>query len=80
MLTWNLIQIINIFTFNFLYCYMPMTVIFGADETNFQKNLDVFYEYAKMWQLDINYDKTKILIFGTRNDDHFDFKMSNNKI
>ena len=33
-----------------------------------------------MWQLDINYDKTKILVFGTRNDDHFDFKIGNNKI
>ena len=64
----------------FILLYADDTVIFGADETSFQKNLDVFYEYAKMWQLDINYDKTKILIFGTRNDDHFDFKMGNNKI
>ena len=64
----------------FVLLYADDTVIFGADETSFQKNLDVFYEYAKMWQLDINYDKTKILIFGTRNDDHFDFKMGNNKI
>ena len=57
-----------------------MGIIFGVDETNFQKNLDVFYEYAKTLQLDINYGKTKILIFGTRNDDRFDFKMGENKI
>ena len=51
--------------------YADDTVIFGTDEISFQKNLDVFYEYAKMWKLDINYDKTKVLIFGTRNDDRF---------
>ena len=59
--------------------YADDTVIFSVDETNFQKNLDKFYEYAKMWQLDINYDKTKILIFGTRNVDRFDL-MDENKI
>ena len=31
------------------------------------------YEYAKMRMLDINYDKTKILIFGRRNNGHFNF-------
>ena len=60
--------------------YADDTVIFGTDETSFQKNLDVFYEYAKMWKLDINYDKTKVLIFGTRNDDRFGFKMGESKI
>ena len=64
----------------FVLLYADDTVIFGVDETNFQKNLDIFYEYAKTWQLDINYDKTKILIFGTPNDDRFDFKMGDNKI
>ena len=33
-----------------------------------------------MWKLDINYDKTKVLIFGTRNDDRFSFKMGESKI
>ena len=28
--------------------YADDTVIFGTDKTSFQKNLDVFYEYAKM--------------------------------
>ena len=64
----------------FVLLYADDTVNFGVDETNFQKNLDIFYEYAKTWQLDISYDKTKILIFGTRSDDRFDFKMGENKI
>ena len=50
-----------------------MIVIFGTDETEFQNNLNAFYEYSNMWRLDINYDKTKILIFGTHNDNRFDF-------
>ena len=33
-----------------------------------------------MWKLDINYDKTKVLIFGTHNDDRFSFKMGESKI
>ena len=31
-------------------------------------------------QLDINYDKTKILIFGIRSDDRFHFKMGKDEI
>ena len=46
--------------------YADDTVIFGIDESSFQSNLDKFYEYAKMRKLDINHDKTKILIFGHR--------------
>ena len=56
------------------------TVIFGTDETSFQKNLDIFYECAKMWKLDIYYVKTKIMIFGMRNDGRFSFKMGERKI
>ena len=60
--------------------YADDTVIFGTDETSFQKNLDVFYEYAKMWKLNVNYDNAKVLIFGTRFGDHFSFKMGESKI
>ena len=41
---------------------------FGTDENQFQANLDLFFEYDTTWKLDINYDKTKTMIFGTRND------------
>ena len=64
----------------FILLYADDSVIFGVYATDFQKNLDVFYEYARMWQLDINFDKTKILIFSTRNDDHFHFNMDENEI
>ncbi|MCU7801540.1 MAG: hypothetical protein KZQ70_15755, partial [gamma proteobacterium symbiont of Lucinoma myriamae] len=43
-------------------------------------NLNAFFEYSKIWKLDVNFSKTKVLIFGTRNDDRFDFKLGENKI
>ena len=60
--------------------YADDTVIFVTDKTSFQKNLDIFYEYAKIWQLNINYHKTKVLIFGTRNDGRFSLKKDESKI
>ena len=60
----------------FILLYADDTVIFGVNAADFQKILDVFYEYAKMWQM----DKTNILIFGTRNDDRFHFQMGENEI
>ena len=49
------------------------TVIFGTGEKEFQKNFDMFFEYSELWYLNINYNKTKIAIFGARCDQHFDF-------
>ena len=60
---------VNTYIQLFILLYADDTVIFGTDETEFQNNLNAFYEFSNMWRLDINYDKTKILIFGTRNDD-----------
>ena len=51
--------------------YANDTVVFGTDEKEFQNNLDMFYEYSELWHLSINFDKTKIMIFGTRQDKHF---------
>lgn len=64
----------------YILLYADDTVIFGTDEVNFQHNLNVFFEYSKTWKLDINFEKTKILIFGTRNDDRFNFKLGVNAI
>ena len=49
--------------------YADDTVIFGTDPESFQHNLDCFYEYSDRWKLNINFDKTKIMIFGIRNTD-----------
>ena len=64
----------------FVLLYADDTVILATDEKSFQHSLNIFHDYSKLWKLDINYDKTKILIFGTRNDDRFNFKIGENKI
>ena len=40
----------------------------------------MFFEYSELWHLNINYDKTKIIIFGTRRDQNFDFHLSGHQI
>ena len=60
--------------------YADDTVIFGTDKKSFQQNLDVFLEYSETWKLNINFKKTKILIFGIRSTHRFEFKLGNNKI
>ena len=45
--------------------YADDTVVFGIDEKDFQNSLDMFYKYSELWHLTINFDKTKIMIFGT---------------
>ena len=63
-----------------LILYADDTVIFGIiDATEFQKKKkktikDVFCDYAKICQLDINSDN------GTRNDDRFQFRIGNSII
>ena len=56
--------------------YADDTVIFGTDPESFQHNLDCFYEYSDRWKLNINFDKTKIMIFGIRNTDRLQFKLN----
>ncbi|MEW8546068.1 MAG: reverse transcriptase family protein [Candidatus Thiodiazotropha sp.] len=60
--------------------YADDTVIFGTDEKAFQENLDAFFDYSQLWKLNINYSKTKIMIFGARNIDNFQFKLGETNI
>lgn len=59
----------------FVLLYAEDTVVFGTDATSFQENLNYFYEYTRIWKLKINYDKTKIMIFGIRNVEQFEFRL-----
>ena len=60
--------------------YADDTVIFATDPATFQRNLNVFLEYTKLWKLDVNYLKTKVMIFGFRNLDNFRFELDGNTI
>ena len=46
--------------------YADDTVIMADSPENLQKCLDDFVVYCKKWRLNINFDKTKVLIFGAR--------------
>ena len=46
--------------------YAVDRVIMADSPENLQKCLDDFVEYRKTWRLNINYDKTTVLIFGAR--------------
>ena len=60
--------------------YADDTVVFGTDEMEIPNNLDMFYEYSELWHLSINFDKTKIMIFWPRQDQHFNFNLGGHKI
>ena len=60
--------------------YADDTVIMADSPESLQKSLKNFLEYCKTWGLTINYDKTKVLIFGTRKRNAFKFMMEGNEI
>ena len=60
--------------------YADDTVLVSDNAISLQKNLDTFVEYCKIWKLNINRDKTKVVIFGSRNDKQFTFKMENSQL
>ena len=40
----------------------------------------MFYDYSELWHLSINFDETKIMKFGTRQDQRFNFNLGGHKI
>ena len=60
--------------------YAGDTVMFGTDEKTVHANFDAFYEYCEVWKLNINFNKTKIMIFGIRNTDNFQFYIGQDTI
>ena len=66
-----------------MFFYFKFLVLLYADDTaiicdrpdEFQTSLNYFVSYCKIWKLNINYDKTKIVIFGARKTDLYCFTM-----
>ena len=50
------------------------------DEKEFQNNLNMFYGHLELWHLSINFDKTKIMIFVSRQFQSFNFNLGGHKI
>jgi hypothetical protein len=57
---------------NELFLYLKLSVLFYADDTvimaetadDLQKGLDEFYVYCSRWKLNVNVEKTKVLVFS----------------
>ena len=62
----------------FILLYADDTVIFGTDVESFQHSLNILYENSDLRKLDIYFSKSKSMIFGSRNDDRFQFKLGDN--
>ena len=57
--------------------YTDDTLIFATDPATFQENINAFFEYSKRWKLNVNLNKTKILVFCVRNT--MNFELGDNK-
>ena len=64
----------------FLLLYADDTIIVSDDQNDFQTCLNSFLDYCDFWMLKVNFNKTKIIIFGARNIDKFSFRMGINDI
>ena len=53
--------------------------IFVTDPGTFQENINVFFEYSKLWKLKLNPNKTEMIVFGVSNTKNFEFKLGGNK-
>ena len=60
---------------------MPtIQLVFGTDEEEFQNNSDMLYEYSELWHLSNNFDKTKIMIFSTRQVQRLNINLGGHKM
>ena len=57
--------------------YADDTVLIAENAQTLQNCLNDFADYCKTWKLNINKDKTKVIIFGSRQNRNFSFKIDN---
>ncbi|XP_053405613.1 uncharacterized protein LOC128558990 [Mercenaria mercenaria] len=60
--------------------YADDTVLVSDNADDLQKCLNDFNDYCKTWNLVVNKDKTKIIVFGARNNANFSFKIDNSTL
>ena len=60
--------------------YADDTVILANNESDLQFSLDRFNAYCQTWKLKVNIDKTKIMIFGARKPNSYNFSLGDNCI
>ena len=57
---------IHIFCNFFVILYANDTIILSESKENMQNSLDIFHSYCEMWNLRVNANKTKVMIFSKR--------------
>ena len=61
--------------------YADDTVILSDNQTDFQNSFqNIFNTYSKNWHLNVNINKTKVIVFGARRINHFNFKLGDKPI
>ena len=67
----------DVFIKRLVLLYADDTVLLGIDVESFpfQHNLNAFYEYSQQWKLNVNYSKTKVIIFEIRDTSSYSFKL-----
>ncbi|MES9905565.1 MAG: reverse transcriptase domain-containing protein [Sedimenticola sp.] len=63
-----------------LLLYADDTAILADNTVDFPRNLDYFYSNCKKWKLNVNFTKTKIVVFGARKTTRFNFKLGGNTL
>jgi len=53
--------------------YADDTVLIANDHLSLQKSLNDFMEFCTQWKLEVNMEKTKVIIFGARNTNGYNF-------
>ena len=56
--------------------YADDTIIFGQNEADFNASLNCFYQLFQQWKLNINYTKTKVMVFGTNKPSKYQFYLN----
>ena len=57
---------LHIFYKLFVVLYADDTVILSETKEGMQKSLDIFQSYCELWKLQINVNKTKVMVFCKR--------------
>ena len=65
----------------FVILYADDIIILSESKENMQNSLDIFHSYCKMWNLQVNANKTKVMIFSKRKvRQHIEFYLNGQKL
>jgi hypothetical protein len=60
--------------------YADDTIIVSDNPVDFQNSLNIFYRYCNDWHLKVNINKTKVVVFGARQTQNYNFMLGDETI